>query len=99
MNTTKLLNTALRVMVEADQLDDEYDVACFAVKRLMGGQRREQLMQLVMHGPTWDGDVVSKMDRDYLLEWGLAVRVCVKGEQGFTAASYMGSNVHTSDKG
>lgn len=52
----------------------------------------EQLSQLVKN-PTWDGDVISKSDRDYLLDIGLAVKVCADGEQGYTAANYIGYTV------
>jgi hypothetical protein len=34
----------------------------------------EVLMQLFVGGPTWDGNVVSKSDRDELLSAGLADR-------------------------
>jgi hypothetical protein len=57
-------------------------VACLLDKRL-----REQLAQLA-NGPTYDGDVVGKCGRDELLDMGLAVRVCHKGEQGYTGATY-----------
>jgi len=57
-------------------------VACCMEKRL-----REQLNQLV-NGPVYDGSVISKSDRDQLLDLGLAVRVCVKGQQGYTGATY-----------
>lgn len=68
-----------------------------AVKELwdaMGYGPRDQLKQLLVHGPTWDGDVISKICRDALLTWKLAVRCCFKGEQGYTAASYLAYTVH-----
>lgn len=34
--------------------------------------RNEVLMQLFVGGPTWDGNLVSKQDRDELLRAGLA---------------------------
>jgi hypothetical protein len=37
--------------------------------------------------------VISKTQRDTLMSWGLASRVCVKGEQGYTAANYIGWDV------
>jgi len=52
-----------------------------------------QLSQLVRHGPVDDGDVMSKNDRDNLMELGLANRACVKGQQGFTVANYLGWDV------
>lgn len=52
-----------------------------------------QLSQLVRLGPVWDGDIVSKSERDDLIDIGLATRVSVKGEQGYTAANYTGWDV------
>lgn len=34
----------------------------------------ETLMQLFVHGPTWDGNLVSKSERDRLVDAGLAMR-------------------------
>lgn len=51
------------------------------------------LNQLV-HGPTSDGDIISKSMRGFLFEIGLAVRVCHKGEQGFTGATYFAYSVN-----
>jgi hypothetical protein len=34
----------------------------------------EVLMQLFVDGPTWDGNLISKEDRNCLVEAGLAVR-------------------------
>jgi len=50
----------------------------------------EQLYQLHSRGPCWDGDVISKVDRDMLLRIGACAKVCVKGEQGFNACTYFG---------
>ncbi len=52
----------------------------------------EQLQQL-LSGPTHDGDVIAKSWRDELIVLGLATRVCVKGEQGFTGATYFAYSV------
>lgn len=49
---------------------------------------REQLNQLLHQGPVYDGNVLSKSDRSNLIGYGLAVRCCYKGDQGFTAATY-----------
>lgn len=48
----------------------------------------ETLCKLVENGPVHDGDIPSKEARGHLFLWELAVRVLVKGEQGFTAATY-----------
>lgn len=65
-----------------------WDVAAFAAWHGMTGTQREQLMQLLFHGPIWDGDIISKAARDDLFAWGLAARCCFRGEQGHTAATY-----------
>ena len=49
----------------------------------------DSLAQL-KHGPIWDGDVVSKWDRDTLCQIGACVKVSMKGEQGYNACSYFG---------
>lgn len=53
----------------------------------------EQLWQLQRSGPCWDGDVISKVDRDELLSIGACAKVCVKGEQGFNACTYFGHSL------
>lgn len=50
----------------------------------------EQLYQLHRHGPCWDGDVISKSERDALLRIGACAKVCVKGQDGFNACTYFG---------
>lgn len=54
----------------------------------------DTLVALVEQGPLWDGDVPSKSGRDALLEKGLAVRVVVKGADGYTAATYRGRDAY-----
>ena len=60
---------------------------------LTGGEV-DTLVALVEHGPLWDGDVPSKVGRDGLLERGLAVKVVVKGEDGWQAATYRGRDAY-----
>lgn len=50
----------------------------------------EQLYQLHKNGPCWDGDVISKSERDQLLAIGACAKVCVKGQEGFNACTYFG---------
>jgi len=50
--------------------------------------QRDVLKQLLFQGPVYDGHIISKSDRNYLMSVGLAVRVCYLGEQGYTAATY-----------
>jgi len=53
----------------------------------------EQLSQLV-NGPVWDGNVINKNDRGTLFQMGLAVRVCCKGGQGYTGATYSAYSIY-----
>lgn len=54
----------------------------------LGGNAREMLFQLFMHGPVWDGNCVSKAGRGQLFDLNLATRV-----QGFTFLTYDGVNL------
>lgn len=49
---------------------------------------------LVECGPLWDGDLPSKTGRDALIAQGLAIRVVVKGEDGWQAATYAGRDAY-----
>lgn len=53
----------------------------------------EQLYALHKNGPVWDGDIISKSDRDELLDIGACSKVSVKGEQGYNACTYFGKNL------
>lgn len=66
------------------------DLSCDAV---------DTLVALVEHGPLWDGDVPSKSGRDKLITAGLAIRVVVKGEDGYTAATYQGRDAYKKEFG
>jgi hypothetical protein len=54
------------------------------------GGALDTLIGLVERGPLADGDVPSKAGRNCLIEWGLAVRTVVKGEEGYQAATMDG---------
>lgn len=84
-------------IVGQDQCTEKYNQSCKEVRRILAGHQLEQLKQLVNKGPVWDGDVISKGDRDDLLQLKLASRACVKGEQGYTVANYYGWDVLKSD--
>lgn len=60
----------------------------------MTGAEKETLVALVERGPLWDGDLPSKQGRDALVRQGLAVRVVVKGEDGWQAATYAGRDAY-----
>ena len=53
----------------------------------------ETLRVIHNSGPTWDGDVPSKVARDVLLAYGLIAKVVVRGEDGFQACTYRGRAV------
>lgn len=59
------------------------------------GAQIDTLIALVESGPLWDGDVPSKSGRNDLIDIGLAMRVIVKGEDGYTAATYAGRDAYT----
>lgn len=42
--------------------------------RALSSAAVDALGQLFVHGPTWDGDIISKTGRDDLIELGLASR-------------------------
>lgn len=54
----------------------------------------DTLVALIENGPLWDGDVPSKSGRNGLIESGCAVRVISKGEDGYTAATYLGRELY-----
>lgn len=89
MSRTKII----RELVDQSRTSDEsYFDICKAIALIMPKALTEQLEQLV-NGPVWDGDVISKSERGELFDMGLAIRVCCKGEQGFTGATYTASTV------
>ncbi|WP_321946552.1 hypothetical protein [Paraburkholderia sp. J10-1] len=65
----------------------------------ISGKHIDTLVALVENGPCWDGDVPSKSARDELIEAGLAVRVVVKLEDGYTAATYAGREAYKAQFG
>lgn len=89
----ELMRSAGETLKNADQCSRAYEIAAFALYHAMTGSHREALDQLVKDGPVYDGNVVSKAHRDDLMTLGLATRVCYKGEQGYTAANYIGWDV------
>ena len=72
-------------------------VAAAHVATALTGGEIDTLVALVESGPLWDGDVPSKVGRDDLISRGLAVRVVVKGEDGFTAATYAGRDAYKAE--
>ncbi len=65
------------------------------VYRVMPHYLREELSNIVVNGPVWDGDVVSKKGRDELLSLGLIFKTVGKdGSEGYQAANWAGNFVH-----
>lgn len=84
MNDKQFLAEMVRrgSVAEKGYFEYAHIVACELPKHL-----RESLACFV-DGPVWDGDVPSKEHRSALFELGLLVRVCVRGQQGYTGATY-----------
>lgn len=60
----------------------------------MTGAEIDTLIALVENGPLWDGEVPSKSGRDILIQKGLAVRVVVQLQDGYTAATCAGRDAY-----
>lgn len=61
---------------------------------LMTNGQIESLGQLALFGPVWDGDILSKVTRDFLIKLRLASRVLVEGRSGYTASTNLGGRVY-----
>lgn len=83
-----------KVLANNPQCNSAYEVACYAMHHALESWQRNTLAQLIEHGPIWDGNILSKNGRDDLISLGLASRACVKGQQGFTVANYIGWDVY-----
>lgn len=76
----------------AEQDDDRYFDLIHAIAIIFPEHLVEQLRQLV-NGPIWDGNIISKVCRNELFYLDLAIRVCVRGEQGYTGATYIAYSI------
>lgn len=93
MANSTTLERAIRVLVaEAESDSDGYFEAVRAIASIFPPRLKAQLQQLV-RGPVWDGDVINKGQRAELFEMGIAIRVCHKGEQGYTGSKYIGYSI------
>ena len=90
----KQIRRAMEMMADEDQYEAGYALCWDA----LNSGEREVLNQLLHTGPVWDGNIISKCDRNTLISIGLAVRCCFKGEDGYTAASYSALGVFKADK-
>ena len=84
--------------MEMIESEDQYEAGYALCWDALTTSEREVLNQLLHTGPVWDGNVISKSDRNTLIRIGLAVRCCFKGEAGYTAASYAGLGVFKAGK-
>ena len=89
MKENELTKEIIQVGSNAD--DGYFDYAAVVARRLPK-HLHESLEQLI-NGPVWDGDVISKSLRDELFYFGLATRVCCKGQQGYTGGTYFAYSV------
>ncbi len=89
MTEFELTKELIKIGSNADE--GYFDYAAVVARRLPKNLH-EQLNQLV-NGPIYDGNIISKTDRGELFSLGLAIRVCCKGEQGYTGATYFAYSV------
>lgn len=92
MSNTKANWDFIRKLIDKAHLSDNYDEAVEALVFVFPKSHIESL-RLLVDGPVHDGDVISKRERDDLIDMGIGIRVCYKGEQGFTGAKYIGYSI------
>ena len=83
-----LIQKCLDVLNKVDGCSDEHDLAIFSLSQFVHG-KIDQLRSF-LDGPVYDGDVISKQGRDELINMGLVVKCCFKGECGYQIATYRG---------
>jgi len=89
------LQKLLSILHESIDLSskDELASACKLIVRVqeMTSGEIDTLRVLYQIGPLFDGDIPSKVARDQLIEEGFAVKVIIKGEDGFNACTNKGA--------
>lgn len=95
MATLKELLDAIHESIELSTAED-LKKACNLIIRVqaMDSGERDTIRAAYRNGPLWDGDVPSKASRDKLLADDFVSKVIVKGEQGFNACTYKGSDAY-----
>ncbi|MDE1495699.1 hypothetical protein KKJ25_12265 [Xenorhabdus bovienii] len=89
-NTDKV---SIKELVQrGENADSNYFEYAKLVATALPNYLHEALIQLV-NGPVHDGDVMSKTYRDELLDYGLGIRCCHQGKQGYTGATYFAYSV------
>ena len=94
MNNIGKIISVVKTLVDMAEEDtgDQYFELVHAIALILPRHCQDCLRQLV-NGPVYDGDISSKIARSELFEMGLAIRVCCKGEQGFTGSKYTGYSI------
>lgn len=83
----------LNARPDLNDAPENIDLICMIDFAKRNRRLHEALYQLHKNGPVWDGDVISKADRTELLRIGACAKVVMKGEQGFNACTYFGSEL------
>lgn len=92
-SNTELIKVIKFLIEMADSgKDGNYFEIVKAIALIFPERLTAQLKQLV-RGPVWDGDIMCKSQRSELFDMGIAIRVCSKGEQGYTGAKYIGFSI------
>lgn len=84
---------ALCAQLATEKNDERGDALLVDIRLAMPPGQRAELAHLIKNGPVHDGDVMSKAHVGDLIRWGLAQKVIVKGQWGYTAATYRGGHV------
>ena len=58
-----------------DNQDTQEQMPAYTISVALKPQEIEVMRQLFFHGPTWDGNIISKSSRDALFDLKLATRV------------------------
>jgi len=73
--------------------EDMYQLTVKKIAESLISVEKTTLHALLSDGPLFDGDVPSKIGRDLLIDKDLAVKVIVKGSDGYQVATYLGRDV------
>lgn len=82
------------LLLEYGHIDPEYQAACKALHSLIHDRGMyDTFSQLAYSGPVWDGNLISKKAKKVFVHAGLAERVIVEGEDGYTTITARGLDV------
>lgn len=88
-----IIYKCLNIFDKHDCINQEYELACFAMYKSLTQNHIDLLKYFIEFGPLYDGDCSCKDSGYDLLEFGLLTKICINGEQGYTAATYRGWDV------